>query len=254
MTQANYKNSGKTCLNCGEETSGNYCSNCGQSAKTQTITMSNSISNTVSLIADVDSRVIVTLREMLINPGKASLNYVLGKRIRFVHPVKYFIISMGISLLIMQLLQVGGELPKSQLLLPEFINIPDDKKAVLADWIMQYAQFIMLAFLPIYSYFLSLFFGKKRTAGETTASLFYLNANLALLTGLLLLIRLSPNPIVDGIQGVFAIIYAIWSILVFFESRFFAGIWRIALAYISYGISMFVIIVPLLKGYEIWSR
>ncbi|WP_168204253.1 DUF3667 domain-containing protein [Aliikangiella coralliicola] len=240
------------CLNCGYLASGNFCANCGQNTHTQTITMAKSIRHTFSQVFDYDSRLFVTIREMLVNPGKASLNYVLGKRIRFIHPVKYFIITMGMSLLIMQLLQAEGRVPQAQLVLPDFINIPDDKKQLIAQWVLRYSHFIMLAFVPVCGFFLGLFFGKKRTAGEVTAFLFYLNANLAIITTFLLITQLSPNKIIDTLQGLFAIVYSIWSILVFFQSSFLSGIWRAALAYICYAAITVLVIIMAIKGYLVW--
>ena len=222
------------CLNCGNQLTGKFCSDCGQASSTRPITLSNALNNTISEITSYDGRVLTTLKEMFPNPGKATLEYVLGKRVRFIHPIKYFLIIMGLNLVVMQLLQHQGLLPEAKIVLPEFIELPEKERLFLAEKILKYAQFIMLLFIPVYASFLSLLFQRTRSTGEVTALLLYLNANLALISTLLLVLRVSPSVIVDSAISILSIVYSFFAIKVFFEKKLMHSVWRIAVAYVCY--------------------
>lgn len=241
------------CKNCGSVNSGRFCSNCSQSSDTGVITIAGSFSNLFSHVTDLDSKLFYTLRQMFLNPGKASLSYVLGQRVKYVHPIKYFIIAMGLNLLAISEMQVQGAIAASKLQLPEFINIPEKEKQAIAQWVIQYIHLLMVTLLPIYGYFLSLLFGKKRTAGESTAFLFYLYANLALVSMfVLLLTNLLTTNSLHYISSLFFLIYSCWAILQFFEVKLFSGVWRIGVSYLCYSLVTLTLLLGIFKGYEVW--
>jgi hypothetical protein len=241
------------CKNCGAQYSGCYCSDCGQSSNTGVITLSGAFSNLISHFTDLDNKLFYTLRHMFLNPGTASLNYVLGQRVKYIHPIKYFIIAMGLNLLAISEMQSQGTLTASKLQLPEFIDIPEQEKQAIVLWVAKYAHMLMVALLPIYGYFLSLLFDKKRTAGESTAFLFYLYANLALVSFLVLLFTsVLQSQYLHYVSSLFFIVYSSWAILKFFEMRFSQGFWRIGVSYLCYSLVALILILGVFKGYEIW--
>ncbi len=243
----------KQCKNCGSQDIAQFCSHCGQAANTRVITLAGAFKNLISHISDLDNKLFYTLRQMLTSPGRASLKYVLGHRVKFIHPIKYFVVAMGLNFLAISELQAQGAIAASKLQLPEFINIPVQEQQAIAQWILKYAHLLMVTLLPIYGYFLSLFFGKKRTAGESSAFLFYLWGNLAIISMLFLFTaQLIQSNYVQHARSIAVLVYSGWAILQFFEAKFFYGLWRTAVSYLCYSLVALVIIVTIFKGYEIW--
>lgn len=240
------------CLNCGTIITAKFCPECGQDAQVDTITMMGSLRDTFTEMTDYDGRIFTTLREMFLNPGKSSLAYIRGSRVRYIHPVKYFLIAMGITLIAMNFAQVDGAAPEAKIHLPEFLDLPEAAKQQLANYALQYAHLVMLAFLPICGFFLGIFFNKKRTAGETTTLLFYLNGNMGILSAVIMALGLSSNSVVAFMQSTFVMMYSLWAILVFYESPFFQGAWRALFAYVCYSITIVVILIIGIKIYGVF--
>lgn len=237
------------CLNCGTEVTAKFCPECGQDTRLGTITMMGSLQDTFTEMTDYDGRIFTTLREMFLNPGQSSLAYIRGSRVRYIHPVKYFLIAMGITLVAMNFAQVDGVAPETKMHLPEFLDLPIAAKQQMANYALQYAHLVMLTFLPICGFYLGMFFKRRRTAGETTTLLFYLNGNMGILFAMTMALGLSGNPSVAFVQSSFVLMYSLWAILVFFESSFFQGAWRAFVAYVCYSITIAVIIAIGIKIY-----
>ncbi len=72
---------GHVCLNCGQEVSNNFCSVCGQSTATHRLSIKHFVlHDLVHSIWHVDRGIFFTLKEVLISPGYAALEYIRGKR------------------------------------------------------------------------------------------------------------------------------------------------------------------------------
>lgn len=83
----------RPCPNCSELLWGQYCANCGQRARVRMITFWELLKDAGDLLASLDSRIWRTLGLMLFRPGRLTLDYLQGKRARFVPPVRLFIAS-----------------------------------------------------------------------------------------------------------------------------------------------------------------
>ena len=97
-------NQSKTCLNCEIEINGNYCSNCGQKTNYQRITIKNFIINDiVHGIWHFEKGIFFTIRESILRPGQAALDYIGGKRIKYYNVFYLSIILIGLNLFLIQL-------------------------------------------------------------------------------------------------------------------------------------------------------
>jgi hypothetical protein len=83
----------RPCPNCGELLWGQYCAACGQRARIRMITFWELLKDAGDLLATLDSRIWRTLGLLLFRPGRLTLDYLQGKRARFVPPVRLFIAS-----------------------------------------------------------------------------------------------------------------------------------------------------------------
>jgi hypothetical protein len=83
----------RPCPNCGELLWGQYCASCGQRSRLRMITFWELLRDAGDLLASLDSRLWRTLGLLMFRPGRLTLDYLQGKRARFVPPVRLFIAS-----------------------------------------------------------------------------------------------------------------------------------------------------------------
>lgn len=69
-----------------------YCPNCSQRYRKGKISLFEMISEFLETIFNIDNKIFRTLVYMLI-PGKLTLAYVQGKQIRFIHPIRLFLVA-----------------------------------------------------------------------------------------------------------------------------------------------------------------
>jgi hypothetical protein len=81
----------RPCPNCDQLLWGQYCANCGQRARTRMITLWELLKDAGDLIASLDSRLWRTLGLLLFRPGRLTIDYLEGKRARYVPPFRLFI-------------------------------------------------------------------------------------------------------------------------------------------------------------------
>jgi hypothetical protein len=81
----------RPCPNCNELLWGQYCASCGQRARVRMITFWELLRDAGDLLASLDSRIWRTLGLLMFRPGRLTLDYLQGKRARFVPPMRLFI-------------------------------------------------------------------------------------------------------------------------------------------------------------------
>lgn len=79
------------CQDCGAPISGNYCSNCGQETRIETPTVRQFVHELMDQYVAVEGKLGRTLRVLLTRPGQLTLDYVEGRRQRYVRPLKLYV-------------------------------------------------------------------------------------------------------------------------------------------------------------------
>ena len=80
------------CLNCGTELGGQYCGHCGQRATSRLISLWELIRDGFGDLLDIDSRLWRTLIPLLIRPGQLTLDYLQGRRARYMPPFRMYLV------------------------------------------------------------------------------------------------------------------------------------------------------------------
>jgi len=81
----------KKCLNCGNEISDRYCSHCGQENVNPKESTGHLVGHFVSDITHYDSKFLTTIRDLLFRPGFLTTEYLTGRRVRYLNPVRMYI-------------------------------------------------------------------------------------------------------------------------------------------------------------------
>ncbi len=80
------------CLNCGARLRGQYCGDCGQRATSRLISLWELLRDGFGDLLDLDSRLWQTLKPLLIRPGLLTLDYLQGRRARYMPPFRMYLV------------------------------------------------------------------------------------------------------------------------------------------------------------------
>lgn len=81
------------CLNCGEPLRGAYCHACGQKGGGKELHFHHLMHELVHEFLHFDSKILRTLKLLMLSPGKLTHEYVAGRRVRYVGPVRLFLVA-----------------------------------------------------------------------------------------------------------------------------------------------------------------
>jgi hypothetical protein len=91
----------KDCLNCGAEISDRYCSHCGQENLIPQESVADLVSHFVSDLFHYDSKFLTTIRDLLFKPGFLTQEYLKGRRMGYLNPVRMYLFISFIFFLLL---------------------------------------------------------------------------------------------------------------------------------------------------------
>ena len=91
------------CKNCHRPllSAAKFCAECGQSAKNLHKPFMAVIKDTLHETLDIDGRLMLTLKTLLFKPGRLSLDYNIGKRVKYTPPLRMYLVISILFFLIM---------------------------------------------------------------------------------------------------------------------------------------------------------
>jgi hypothetical protein len=104
------------CENCATPLQGDYCHACGQSVHNPTRHFGHAVEEVLESFWHLDGRAFRTLRDLMV-PGRIARNYLAGQRVRYIAPLRLFVILSLLTFFIGKLvvhvdgqpIQFGGE-------------------------------------------------------------------------------------------------------------------------------------------------
>ncbi|HEX7035493.1 MAG TPA: DUF3667 domain-containing protein [Pseudomonadales bacterium] len=90
------------CLNCGEPLQGPYCHACGQPVKGMVRHLRSFVQDFLDTVLEYDSRIWRTLLPLYFRPGHITLEFLAGRRMRFVSPFRLFFVLTVAAFLVLQ--------------------------------------------------------------------------------------------------------------------------------------------------------
>jgi len=88
------------CLNCGATVHGKYCSECGQENTEPKESASHLISHFFNDVTHFDGKFFSTLKPLLFRPGFLSKEYMIGRRARYLNPIRMYLFTSFIFFLV----------------------------------------------------------------------------------------------------------------------------------------------------------
>lgn len=99
----------KNCLNCGSVVEERFCSHCGQENIETKENFFHQLGHVIGDITHFDSKFFRTIVYLFTKPGFITLEYLKGKRISYVHPVRLFVFTSFLFFLALGFLSVKKE-------------------------------------------------------------------------------------------------------------------------------------------------
>ena len=98
------------CENCGTALTGRYCAQCGQPAVDYHRSFGSILADAADAFFNLDERFLKTFWLLLIKPWRLTNEFVEGKRVRYVHPLRVYLIASVLFFLVMNFLSRGTHL------------------------------------------------------------------------------------------------------------------------------------------------
>lgn len=244
MKAKELNSSEKKCRNCSQdlEADDNFCSNCGQSASGEE-DIQTFFRHFLSDYFTFDSKIFRSIRPLFARPGFLSLEYLRGRRVTYIPPLRLFIFTSIFFFLLLNVLEGSSE-----------IVMEDAEDQYWDRFFDSWLPKLFFLLSPLFALILSLLF-KKRNGSMLIHFLFSLHFHATLfsagsiyiiLSWLLALLELQlVNMIMLSVFGLFLLIYLWRALINVYNENIFGTLWRyllLALLYIStIGISMLIL-------------
>ncbi|RTL60213.1 MAG: DUF3667 domain-containing protein [Sphingobacteriales bacterium] len=119
----------KICLNCGAELKGRYCHRCGQENIEPKESFWHLVTHFFYDITHFDGKFFETVKILLFNPGFLTRQYMAGKRVSYLNPIRMYVFTSAIFFLIFftfmtpeETLKISETKPKKSPLLVEILE------------------------------------------------------------------------------------------------------------------------------------
>jgi hypothetical protein len=120
------------CENCDQELRGHYCSNCGQPAVNYHRSFRHVVVDALDSFLNWDSKFLRSFGLLLWRPGWLTNQFIEGRRVRFVHPVRIYLIASIVFFLCARLVPIADtNSTKREDMTPEARATFDEKMAKL---------------------------------------------------------------------------------------------------------------------------
>jgi len=204
------------CKNCSNDFIGEYCNTCGQRV-TDRITIKFIWSQIVEDIFNVDKGLIFTIKQLWLNPGKTSADYIEGKRKNYYGPIKYLILWTAILFIVSPLIAVDRQ-TNSIIELVFNSNKPfssqslDDFVGIYIELLFRHTDLFYMGMTPFFI-LVSYYIFKKRKFSLTELSIPYLY-----LSGQIVFVLVVTFPIVKfmGDKTLFPLMLLMVLLLIYF--------------------------------------
>lgn len=264
-----------TCHNCYADAQGNFCSACGQATTLHVPSAREFLHEFVAHYVALEGKLWRTLALLLFRPGALSNEYIAGRRVRYVEPLRVYLTFSILFFAILKFsspevflsvhgqqaqvsahgprqipenktsaMQVSilGQTPTLPRQWQDFEQLPTaEKQKLVVDSFFHYAPYAMFCLMPLFALFLKiLYLGSGRRYGEHFLFALHTNA-FAFIT--MALMTLIPIDLVRLVLGAWLLAYLPWAMWRVYPSGKLATVCRWALLMAAYSLAVSLAIV-----------
>lgn len=147
------------CLNCESTIEGKFCSNCGQKTDTHRITAKHFfMHDLLHGVWHIEKGILFTIKQALLRPGTAALEYISGKRIKYYNVFYLLLLVIGFTILVSSTYDKLSHHYYGTIILPK-----EDQSGQLFDqFLSNYSKLIIYSFVPLFALNSFLLFRRKK--------------------------------------------------------------------------------------------
>jgi hypothetical protein len=219
-----------TCLNCGAPLSATYCGECGQSHRRTRLDARGILEDLVDLLFNLDSSFWTTVRRLSVAPGQTALEYVRGRRRRYLNPLKYYLLAIAAQFALLELVlgyrEMTPTIPSG--LLGAVGSVPaevvHELLATVIEMIQNQAKWFSAAFMPVSAIFFRLVFRRRGyNFAETLTLVAFVEGHVTLLLSipisiLTMVAQGAPATALGVLMVLVGFAYQCWAVARFFET------------------------------------
>ncbi|CAM4114494.1 DUF3667 domain-containing protein [Flavobacterium antarcticum] len=147
------------CLNCNQITEGNFCSNCGQKTDTHRITAKHFLMHDLLHgVWHIEKGILFTIKQALLRPGTAALEYISGKRIKYYNVFYLILLMIGFTILAKSTYDKMAVKYFGTIILPR----EEHSGKTLDQFISDYDKLLIFAFVPLFALNSFILFRRKK--------------------------------------------------------------------------------------------
>jgi peptidoglycan/LPS O-acetylase OafA/YrhL len=233
------------CRNCGARLEGAYCAACGQKVEPLTPTLGQLLHELTHELLNVDGKIFRSMRLLLTRPGFLTREYIAGRRVRYVSPLRLYLFFSVVFFALTQLVPGGGlkvEVTSGSGSAAQVIDEQRTEEALAAAnaavgvWVPR-AMFLLV---PVFAALVMLLRRKARPNHYPPHLWFalHIHAALFLVFGVVALARLVPVPQVGGVVFWLTLLYTAWYLWFAYRGVYGAtllgALWRALVVAITY--------------------
>lgn len=223
------------CVNCGAERGGPFCATCGQAARDERLTLGHVARQVAAELSPVDRGIVYTALAVAGRPGRMAREYVDGRTVRYVGPVKYFLLLVGLA----QILALRGGLLRDMVAgllegwyAAEQPVAPGQVQAAMLGFLSRYFVSVCAVGVPIFAAWTRLLFRSSRLnyAEHLVLALYTGAQHLAAFTLVAWLGQANGIPKLDTAYTFVALGYQVWALRQFTAASVGGATWRTLVA------------------------
>lgn len=244
-------NNQNVCKNCDYPIHRMYCENCGQRTSIDKVTFKETFQDFVDMVFSVNAPLFLTLKMLVVNPGKLFREYLSGKRKKYYKPVAFLILSTIILVIIKSLINFN---PLDGMATSEGLN--EATMSLISEASLFFSKNgnnIVFIFVFTLALCLKVFFFKRYLFAEYVAVSFYIIGFYTLITSVLFFYLKYASHQYRYLPFLFLFIYIIYSLTSFFQSRSFVILSKIFFIYFI-SLTLYIILGFGLSFSIVWLR
>ncbi len=216
------------CKNCNSEISESYCNYCGQRTAIHKVTFSETFQDFIDTIFSVNAPLWLTIKLLVLNPGKLFRDYLSGKRKTYYKPVPFFILTTIVFVLIKALLNYD---PMENMAVVDGTKLDESLINNAGIFMAKNMNNIIFTYVFSFAVIVKLFFYKKYTFAEYLAIAFYVIGFYLVITTVLMFGLQYADAQYKMVPFIVMFIYVIYAFISLFQKKNLSTFVKIALVY-----------------------
>jgi len=235
------------CKNCNTELSSDFCPNCGQRASINKVTFKETFQDFIDVIFSVNAPLFLTLKLLVVNPGKLFREYLSGRRKTYYKPVPFFILTALIMIFTRSMLDYD---PMSNMVDMGGESINESLINSAGVFMSKNINNIIFSFVFAFAVFVKLFLSRSYSFAEYIAVSFYVIGFYLFFTSVLIFGLQYLKPQFRMVPFILMFFYVMYALISFLKKKNAFTILKIIMVYflsviffmiIGYGISLLIV-------------